>query len=37
VSGGELEVMAGLAPGDTISLEPVKAGIGLKRPASAKP
>lgn len=31
VAGGELEVLAGVAPGDTISLDPIKAGIQLKR------
>lgn len=30
VTNGELEVLAGLAPGDRVSLEPVKAGIQLK-------
>ena len=30
VTGGELEVMAGLAAGDKVSLEPVKSGIALK-------
>jgi len=28
---GEIEVLAGLAPGETISLEPVKTGIALKQ------
>lgn len=31
VAGGELEVMAGLAAGDKVSLEPVKTGIALKQ------
>lgn len=31
VADGELEVMAGLAAGDKVSLEPVKAGIALKQ------
>jgi RND family efflux transporter MFP subunit len=31
VAGGELEVMAGLATGDKVSLEPVKSGIALKQ------
>ncbi|MDD5250487.1 MAG: efflux RND transporter periplasmic adaptor subunit [Rhodocyclaceae bacterium] len=31
VAGGELEVMAGLAAGDKVSLEPVKSGIALKQ------
>lgn len=31
VAGGELEVMAGLASGDKVSLEPVKTGIALKQ------
>jgi RND family efflux transporter MFP subunit len=31
VADGELEVMAGLAAGDKVSLEPVKAGIVLKQ------
>jgi RND family efflux transporter MFP subunit len=31
VGDGELEVMAGLAAGDKISLEPVKSGIALKQ------
>lgn len=31
LGNGELEVLAGLAAGDTVSLEPVKAGIQLKQ------
>lgn len=31
VAGGELEIMAGLAAGDKVSLEPVKSGIALKQ------
>ena len=31
VAGGALEVMAGLAPGDKVSLEPVNTGIALKQ------
>lgn len=31
VMDGEIEVLAGLAPGDTISLDPVKTGIEMKR------
>ncbi len=31
-AGGQVEVLAGLNPGDTIALEPVKAGIYAKRP-----
>ena len=34
VSGGELEVLAGINPGERVSLAPVKAGIDLKTPAS---
>lgn len=34
VSGGELEVLAGINPGERVSLVPVKAGIELKTPAS---
>lgn len=33
VAGGELEVMAGLAAGETVSLEPVKTGIAVKQSA----
>jgi RND family efflux transporter MFP subunit len=33
---GELEVLAGVAAGDRLSLEPVKAGIRLKQAAPAK-
>lgn len=36
VAGGELEVLAGLAPGDMVSLDPVKAGIALKQQAAPK-
>lgn len=31
LGNGELEVLAGLASGDTVSLEPIKAGIQLKQ------
>jgi RND family efflux transporter MFP subunit len=31
LGNGELEVLAGLAAGDTVSLEPIKAGIQLKQ------
>ena len=31
VAGGELEVMAGLAAGDKVSLEPVKSGIAVRQ------
>lgn len=31
VAGGDIEVMAGLAAGDKVSLEPVKSGITLKQ------
>lgn len=34
VAGGELEVMAGLAAGDTVSLEPVKSGIAVRQAAA---
>lgn len=34
VSGGELEVLAGINPGERVSLAPVKTGIDLKRPVS---
>jgi len=34
VSGGDLEVLAGINPGERVSLAPVKAGIDLKTPAS---
>ncbi len=34
VAGGELEVMAGLAAGDKVSLEPVKSGIAVKQSAA---
>lgn len=37
VAGGDLEVLAGLKPGDTVSLDPVKSGIALKQQAPAKP
>ncbi|MGE5468896.1 MAG: efflux RND transporter periplasmic adaptor subunit [Ignavibacteria bacterium] len=33
VADGELEVMAGLAPGEKLSLDPVKSGISLKQAA----
>ncbi len=36
VAGGELEVLAGVAAGDTVSLDPVKAGIALKQPVAPK-
>jgi RND family efflux transporter MFP subunit len=36
VAGGELEVLAGLAPGEKVSLDPVKAGIALKQAAPQK-
>ena len=35
LGNGELEVLAGLAPGDRVSLEPIQAGIRLKQ-SSAK-
>lgn len=31
VADGEIEVLAGLAPGETVSLDPVKTGIEMKR------
>ena len=34
VAGGELEVMAGLAAGDKVSLEPVKSGIAIRQAAA---
>lgn len=34
VSGGELEVLAGINSGERVSLAPVKAGIDMKTPAS---
>ncbi|MDK9701925.1 MAG: efflux RND transporter periplasmic adaptor subunit [Sulfuritalea sp.] len=34
VSGGELEVLAGISPGERVSLTPVKAGIASKTPAA---
>lgn len=34
VSGGELEVLAGINPGERVSLTPVKTGIDSKTPAS---
>ncbi len=34
VAGGELEVLAGIVPGERVSLNPVKSGIELKMPAS---
>jgi RND family efflux transporter MFP subunit len=36
VAGGELEVLAGLASGDTVSLDPVKTGIALKQASPKK-
>ncbi len=36
VADGELEVLSGLAAGDTVSLDPVKTGIELKQAAPAK-
>jgi hypothetical protein len=33
---GEVEVLAGLSPGDTIALDPVKAGIYAKSQANKK-
>lgn len=33
VAGGEIEVLAGLASGERVSLEPVKSGIAVKQPA----
>jgi len=33
LSGGELEVLAGINPGERVSLVPLKTGIGLKTPA----
>ncbi|HTY98687.1 MAG TPA: HlyD family efflux transporter periplasmic adaptor subunit, partial [Rhodocyclaceae bacterium] len=35
VAGGELEVLAGLAAGDKVSLEPVQTGIALKQTNAA--
>ncbi|MDP2794681.1 MAG: efflux RND transporter periplasmic adaptor subunit [Sulfurisoma sp.] len=37
VAGGRLEILAGIRPGDKVALDPVKAGIGLKQQAPAKP
>lgn len=34
VGDGELEVLSGLASGETVSLDPVKTGIGLKQAAA---
>lgn len=36
VADGELEVLSGLAAGETVSLDPVKTGIELKQAAPAK-
>lgn len=36
VADGELEVLSGLAAGDTVSLDPVKTGIEMKQSAAAK-
>lgn len=36
VAGGDLEVLAGLAAGESIALDPVKAGIALKQAAPVK-
>ena len=36
VAGGELEVMAGLAAGDKVSLEPVKSGIAVRQAVTVK-
>lgn len=36
-AGGRLEILAGIRPGDRVALDPVKAGIGLKQQAPAKP
>lgn len=36
VGNGEYEILAGLAAGERVSLEPIKAGIRLKQPAPAK-
>ena len=34
VVGGEIEIMAGLAAGDKVSLEPIKSGIALRQAAA---
>ncbi len=34
VAGGELEVLAGITPGERVSLTPVKTGIDLKTAAA---
>ena len=36
VADGEIEVLSGLASGETVSLDPVKTGIELKQSAAAK-
>lgn len=36
VADGELEVLSGLAAGETVSLDPVKTGIEMKQSAAAK-
>ena len=36
VADGEIEVLAGLRPGESVALDPVKAGIALRQPAAAK-
>ena len=36
VGAGEIEVLAGLAPGDKVIADPVKAAIALKNPAAVK-
>lgn len=36
VGDGELEVLSGLASGETVSLDPVKSGIEMKQSAAAK-
>lgn len=36
VGAGEIEVLAGLAPGDKVIADPVKAAIALKNPAAGK-
>ena len=36
VGVGEIEVLAGLAPGDKVIADPVKAAISLKNPAAGK-
>jgi RND family efflux transporter MFP subunit len=37
VGDGRVEVLSGIKPGDKLALDPVKAGIGLKQQAPAKP